>query len=384
MTRKVLLVDDDSNILQGFNRHLRKSFELELALGGEAALAIMAAKGPFAVVVTDMQMPHMSGVELLSKIRDLSEHTVRIMLTGNADQKTAVDAVNEGSIFRFLSKPCSPEKLAQVIDAGIEQYRLVTAEAELLNQTLSGSLRMLTQVLSLAMPQAFGLCQEARSLVKAVAERIGVGPMWQIELSAMLMRVGCVSLPSIVLDKYLSAGALDVDEIKLVSETPKLGHDLVSAIPRLQGVAELIRAQNDPPHASTPIAAKILKVVGDYQRFKASASPFSAVKRLQASSLYDPAVVNELAEVISAACEIRQVSIVELRVGMVFESHVEDLSGHMLVAQGAEVHEPMIQKLSILRRSASGVREPIRVRVANEPNVKTKTNTAEVTAVAGG
>ncbi|TWT50564.1 Hydrogenase transcriptional regulatory protein hupR1 [Rubripirellula amarantea] len=374
MSSKVLLVDDEPNVLKGYQRHLRKSHDIELAVGGDEAIEAIRTQGPFAVVVSDMQMPEMSGVELLSKVRDINEHTVRIMLTGNADQKTAVDAVNEGNIFRFLNKPCSPEKLAQAIDAGLDHYRLVTAEAELLNKTLAGSVRMLTQVLSLAMPEAFGMTQESRRLARAVAERMSqvgcvdlaaveIGPMWQVEMASMLMRVGCVSLPTDVLRKYLTDQALSADEAKLVKETPQLGYNLVSAIPRLQPVAELIRAQNDPAVDETPIVARILKVIGDYQRFQAASSPFAALQRLAGSTRYDSRVVDALAEIISDSCEIRDVEIFGLKEGMILESNVEDVMGRVLIATGAEVHDAMIQKLALLKRSAAGVREPIRVRV---------------------
>ena len=365
MTKKVLLVDDEPNVLQGFKRHLRKQYDLKLAVGGQAALDIIESDGPFAVVVSDMQMPEISGVELLSRISEVHAHTVRIMLTGNADQKTAVDAVNEGKIFRFLSKPCPPQTLAGALDAGLEQYRLMTAEAELLNNTLSGSVRMLTQVLSLAMPEAFGLTQEARRLTKAVAEKIGIGPLWQVEMAAMLMRVGCVSLPKDALRAYLSGESIPPSYVDLIADTPKLGHGLVSAIPRLQDVAEFILAQNDPPVDATPIASRILRAVGDYQRFQTNDSPFSALARLDKPSKYDPAVVNALSEVISDSFETREVTVGELRDGMILEANLEDQAGRVLVAVGTEVHEAMIQKLEMLRRSGAGVREPIRVRVVN-------------------
>ena len=363
MTDKIMLVDDEPNVLHGFKRHLRNEFNLHFAVGGKEAIEMFRADGPFAVVVSDMQMPEMSGVELLSKIRELNEHTVRIMLTGNADQKTAVDAVNEGNIFRFLNKPCTPEKLAQSLTAGLEHYRLVTAEAELLNKTLSGSVRMLTQVLSLAMPQAFGLTQEARSLVRAIAEKLSVGPMWQMEMAAMLMRLGCVSLPDEVLRKYLAFLPLSEEEAKLVAETPKLGHHLISAIPRLQGVASIVAAQGELPHANTPMASRIIKVVGDFQRMRSQSSPYQALGRLRNDAIYDRSVVDALTDVVTETCEIRKLSVIELREGMVLEDPVFDLSGRLLLASGTEVHETMIQKLLILRRSSAGVREPIQVRI---------------------
>jgi response regulator RpfG family c-di-GMP phosphodiesterase len=363
MTEKILLVDDDPNVLQGYKRHLRKVFELEWAVGGEAALQLIAEQGPFAVVVSDMQMPEMSGTQLLSKIREISSQTVRIMLTGNADQRTAVEAVNQGSIFRFLNKPCSPEELAQALEAGLTQYRLVTAEAELLSKTLAGSVRLLTQVLSLAMPAAFGQTQEARSLVRGIAEQVSAGPMWQLEMAAMLMRVGCVALPHDVLERYLTDKPLNAQENALVRESPDIGYGLVSTIPRLEGVALLIKAQNDRSTDQHTLGGRILRIVGDFQRFKSSRSPFAALQYIEEDGSYDAELVNALAEMISGSSVVRDVTVPELREGMILEKSVEDLAGRILIAGGNEVHQAMIHKLVMLRKSGNGVREPIHVRV---------------------
>jgi len=105
MPNKVLLVDDETNVLQAYTRVLRRRFDLEVAQGGAEALESLARSGPFAVIVSDMRMPGMDGVELLAQVRERFPDTTRIMLTGNADQATAMAAVNLGAIFRFLTKP---------------------------------------------------------------------------------------------------------------------------------------------------------------------------------------------------------------------------------------------------------------------------------------
>jgi DNA-binding NtrC family response regulator len=105
MAERILLVDDDPNILDGFRRSLSREFLMETALGAELALKLVAENGPYAVVVSDMRMPGMDGVQFLSKVKAQSPDTIRVMLTGNADMDTAVHAINEGSIFRFLNKP---------------------------------------------------------------------------------------------------------------------------------------------------------------------------------------------------------------------------------------------------------------------------------------
>src|SRR5262249_1916023 len=144
MPETILLVDDEPNVLLGYQRLLRGEFDTETAVGAPLALKIIQARGPFAIVLSDMRMPEMDGIEFLTRVKALSPDTVRIMLTGYADVKTALSAVNDGNIFRFLTKPCSKETLASALAAGLAQYRLVTTEKELLEKTLAGSVALLT------------------------------------------------------------------------------------------------------------------------------------------------------------------------------------------------------------------------------------------------
>src|SRR5271165_2133310 len=109
--KKILFVDDEPNVLAAFERQLRKEFAVETALGPWAGLKALQNRQDYAVVVADMRMPEMNGVEFLAKVKHSAPDVVRMMLTGNADQTTATEAVNHGSIFRFLNKPCPPEKL---------------------------------------------------------------------------------------------------------------------------------------------------------------------------------------------------------------------------------------------------------------------------------
>ena len=129
--------------------------------------------GPFAVIVADRSMPGMDGIQLLAKVKACSPNTVRMMLTGNADMQTAIDAVNEGHIFRFLTKPCPPESLTASLQAAIEQYRLITAERELLEKTLRGSVKVLCEVLSVVKPTAFGRASRITRYVTAVVPPVG-------------------------------------------------------------------------------------------------------------------------------------------------------------------------------------------------------------------
>jgi hypothetical protein len=117
------------------------------------------------VVVSDLQMPGMDGITLLSSLRKVSPDTVRVLLTGHADVDAAIAAVNEGNIFRFLRKPCPPGALLRALEASVEQYRLITAERVLLEQTLRGSLKTLTDILAFVNPVAFGRAIRSRKIV---------------------------------------------------------------------------------------------------------------------------------------------------------------------------------------------------------------------------
>src|SRR6266404_3838890 len=106
VTRRILCVDDDANTLGGYQRALRGRFSIDTALDGKSALALIASEGAYAVIVADMSMPAMDGIQFLIHARELAPDSVRIMLTGSSAQETAVAAINQGHISQFLTKPC--------------------------------------------------------------------------------------------------------------------------------------------------------------------------------------------------------------------------------------------------------------------------------------
>lgn len=195
MAQKILFVDDEENVLSAYTRVLRKRFLIETALGGAEALERLGTSGPFAVIVSDMRMPEMDGVQLLAKVREISPDTIRIMLTGNADQQTATDAVNKGAIFRFLTKPCEAETLGSVLQAALRQYRLVTAEKELVEQTLRGAIAMLVELLSLLDPESFGRSQRLAELSERVGLAMGLDEPWYLGVASVLCQIGVLTVP---------------------------------------------------------------------------------------------------------------------------------------------------------------------------------------------
>jgi len=125
---RILLVDDDVNVLDGLRRNLWLRFDVTLATGAAEALELAASQGPYEVVVSDLRMPGMDGIALLSCLRQTSPQTVRVLLTGYGDVDAAVAAVNQGNVFRFLTKPCPLKKLVRALEDSIQQYRLNLAQ----------------------------------------------------------------------------------------------------------------------------------------------------------------------------------------------------------------------------------------------------------------
>jgi len=130
MRPRILFVDDDPNILDSFRASLRRHFDLDTAEGPLQGLEMVRSCGPYEAVVSDLRMPDMDGVRFLSEVATIQPDAARIMLTGHADLEASMNAVNEGRIFRFLTKPAATAALIKSLEAGVAQYRLVTAVKE--------------------------------------------------------------------------------------------------------------------------------------------------------------------------------------------------------------------------------------------------------------
>jgi len=134
MGDKILFVDDEPAVLDGYKRLLHREFEVETAVGAERGLAVIQVFGPFAIVISDMRMPGMNGAEFLAQVRQRAPETVRMLLTGYTDIQAAINAVNEGNIFRYLTKPCDKETMADAIKIGLTRYHSAVTEKELLRK----------------------------------------------------------------------------------------------------------------------------------------------------------------------------------------------------------------------------------------------------------
>jgi response regulator RpfG family c-di-GMP phosphodiesterase len=366
MAPKILLVDDDSNILDGYKRNLRKKFEIEVAQSGGEALKVAEEKGPFAVIVSDLRMPEMDGIEFLSRVRKIAPDTVRMMLTGNADVRASIDAVNEGNIFRFLTKPCSVESMSMFLDAGVEQYNLVKAEKDLLEGTLSGSVKVLIDILSLASPAAFGRAARLQRIMAGLADILGVERKWEFELAGMLSQTGCVTLPDNVIRKIYSGSPLNVIETRMFESHPQIGHDLITNIPRLQGVAKIILYQekrydgggipdDGVKGKDLPPGARALNIAIAYDTLvKSRKTGFEALREIQSHSHhYDPTMLHALEKFVASQKEFtpKTINVEQLITGMVIAQDMATSAGLLLITKGQTVTTTLRERLHNFARA---------------------------------
>ena len=356
----ILLVDDEPGILDGLRCQLRKTFAVHTAAGGAEALELLESE-LVAVVVSDMRMPQMNGATFLSKVRTLYPDVVRILLTGQADTQAAITAVNEGQIYRFLTKPCPPEVLLEEIGSAVELNRLVTVERELLSTTLRRTVEALTTTLSLAQPLAFARAVRMARVVSELAQVLELDDPWEVEVTAMLAQLGAVTLPSTVLEKLDAGRPLDEDEREMAVRVPAISRDLVAAIPRLETVAAAIGWQTArydgrgsgpgvPAGEDLPLAARMLRLTTDFETgLSQRAALQDTINALRADAgAYDPRLLEALIdchEVTELDAPPREIRVHELEEGMVVFDDILTTEGVLLIGRGTVVTDSLIQRL---------------------------------------
>src|ERR1700716_514500 len=297
----VLCVDDEPRVVDGLALHLRNDYQVLSANGAQSALQALKDHGAPAVIVSDMRMPGMDGATLLKHVKHLYPETTRILLTGDPGRDVAIAAVNEGQIFRYLTKPCPPDQLRAAIEAGVIHHRLLIAEKVLLQETLIGCIRALIDILAITNPVAFGRATRVKRLAADLAAgALETKGFWQLEAAAMLSQIGYISLPTELVEKLYYGKRLTPDERVLADGAPQVAQKLLGRIPRLEPVMEILAAsqpvKSDVPEGLIKLGAGILRLVLEYDTQIAQGRPINeAIAAIRAqTSRHDAQLVEQL------------------------------------------------------------------------------------------
>jgi response regulator RpfG family c-di-GMP phosphodiesterase len=372
---RVLFVDDEPHILDALRRQLRREFAVETAVGAAKGLFALGQTQPFEVIVSDFLMPGINGAEFLAQAKKAAPTATRMLLTGHTNLSDAAITVNEGQVFRMLLKPVDQATITAALHACVAQHRLIVSERELLEQTLKGSVKALTDVLSLVSPAAFGRAARMRLTASAILDVIGTDDRWAIELAVQMSQLGVVSLPPTVAQKVEDGTHLTETEQAMVDNLPAVAEELISSIPRLAPVAEAIHYSRKGYDGSgtpddgvagdrIPFGARLLRLVQDRDVLIAQgSSPSVALATLRSMpGPYDPALLEGLVAADSAAAgAIRGVMMAELQIGMILATAVTSRSGVLLVNPGQEITVTLLTRVKNFAELEDGVAEPIMV-----------------------
>ena len=288
-------------------------------------------------------------------------------------------AVNEGQVFRFLTKPCPVTVLARALEAALDQYRLITAERELLRRTLMGSITLLTEVLSAVDPAAFSCSFRIKRYVMLLAKAVGLEDAWQLEVAGILSQIGCIAV--------LPPNAIHAHSMDLLENNPHLFYrqplaaaNFLRRIPRLETTAEIVALQHKPFREYDPdseqnvndlvdVGGQILHVAVELERLIRRGSDFQeAIQEMRRwKGEYNP----YLLDVLDAAGEPSSrwapasVTAAHLDTSMVADQDIRALNGQVLVPKGEQLTRPLLERLRSFA-TAVGIVEPVKVLLPQE------------------
>lgn len=371
----VLCVDDDAAVLRAAQRVLSPRFAVTTALSPAEALSIaQQAPTPFAVVVADLQMPGLSGIGLLQCIRQLSPETVRVLLSGNADLRAAVDAVNAGEIYRFITKPYEPEHLvAMVSEASAHHETLVDAAARgavAPDSQTTGYVTALNRMLEVVRPDAresaARIERRVREIVTYCSADIAIDLATDLCAAAALSQIGAASLPVDAADRIFGGAILSATDVARADGIAIASAEILANVPALAPVREILYATAvrvaAPPGASTATHGSVAGVAGVREGVDLAGRILAAAivaDQCSRQGMVNPAPVLEASGVSPALRErvrtilarddesarVRTIPLAEVRPGMTLAADVVAPSGVLFAARGQVVTAALVARL---------------------------------------
>ncbi|MDH3302275.1 MAG: response regulator [Acidimicrobiia bacterium] len=365
---RLLCVDDEPDLLSGLTLNLRKRFAVTTAESGGEALALFDAAGdisPFDVVLSDMRMPEMNGAELLTTLRLRYPDMPRLLLSGQSDLDSALAAINDAKVFRFLTKPCPPETIIESLDEALEQARLRTVERDLLDHTLKGTVSLLTDVLGLVSAGAYSRTMRLKDIVRGLCFALDRPVPWDLDLATMLSQIGVVVLPPGHDDEQVG----DIDH-----RHAELACELLSNVPRMETVVDMIGRQLDPgpcctghdpaDWSSEDLSREILRVAVLFDRLVANGQTRAeAHKTLKTGGTPPPAFLLDALSRVRPSTETMvevAATVDQLAAGMELTGDLWLANGSKLARAGTTLTSALIGRIRAFADSV-GVTEPVHV-----------------------
>lgn len=388
----VLFVDDEVNIIHSLQRLFRREgCDVITASSGSEGLELVKSNR-VSLVISDNMMPGMDGVEFLSKVKEVSPDTIRFMLTGYADIKAVMSAINRGEVSRYITKPWNDDELRFAVKEALERYGLVRENKELLkltqrqnaelvdlNHNLEAKVlektrkirenffsfvKIFADLMELYDPVIGGHNKRVAVMAKALAAEMGLDEQEVdlVEAAALLHSVGLIGVPRSILDK--DEKSLSMNERAVLRHSPVLTQSLFSSIDTLRQVGILIRCHNERfdgggypdglREEEIPLGSRIVAVCKLYDRMKHCedgdpylSNPLYCLSKESGKAL-DPEVVSSFIKFSGGSRKeerkSKSVHVKELKEGMVLAENLMS-KGRLLVSKDTVLTLELVEKI---------------------------------------
>jgi CheY-like chemotaxis protein len=354
---RVLFVDDQAEVLENLQIHVSEICDPMVAQTAEEGLEIFKEHGPFTIVVSDQALPGMNGADFLAMVNRRDPYCSTMLLTGHGAYSDAMQAVNDGHVFRLLDKPYSPQALRDAIQAGIRQRQLVESEKILLQETLVGAVNALTETLATVKPLFFGRAQRVKRLAGEMARYLNFPHVWQVETAAVFSQLASITLPEEEAENVFQRKRLVPKVEKLVRKFPEVIDHLLGNIPRLEEVREILDCLmvNEEPYRADDKtlvfqAYEILRAALEYDYIETEGhdSEIALATLKGGKKAFQPEAVEAMSQLLHKSKTrylVNELAMSELEVGMRLAQDLK-LETEMLVApKGTDISRHFLQVL---------------------------------------
>jgi FixJ family two-component response regulator len=354
---KVLFVDDQAEVLNDLKVIVSEVCEPYTALNAEDGLKVFENEGPFTIVASDQILPGMNGAEFLAMVSRRDLYCSTMLVTGHANYRDAMRAVNDGHVFRLLDKPYAEQDLIDAIQAGVRQRELLESERVLLHETLVGAVNALTETLATVKPLFFGRAQRVKRMAGEVARYLNYPHVWRVETAAVFSQMASITLPEEEAENVFLRKQLRPQIVELVKKFPEVVTHLLGHIPRLGNVREILDCllvshtpYQTPDKENTYKAYQILDAALEYDYLEVEGHDSEVILATLKGGhkTFDSEVIEAMEQLLHKSRTrylVNELPLDELRVGMRLAEDLK-LETEMLVApKGTDISRHFLQVL---------------------------------------
>ncbi len=376
----IVVADPDEQVQSGYKRLFGGHFNVVCFSDSDSALECLKQNPGVSVIFSCFNLPGSGGVAFLQAAETVVPLAARVMLTSETSAEVVKKALNEGRAFMFLEKPCMPADLVNAFEAAISHHKNLAKDRLLLERTLSGSVKMLIDMLALFHPDAFRRTATVRKQALKLARQLKITRTWELEMAVMLSPLGEALLPKQIIARYRAAKSLTEQERDVLDKSPAQTRELLHNIPQLERVSDYLYLsargfdgsgfpKDGPKGTDIPRISRIVKLLTDLWYASPETGPDAAAfEALMINKRkYDPKLLEIAKDALlddipdDKKSQIAECHIRTLRSGDILVDDALTENAHELVlSRGHVLTSTTIRRLEHFHKT-SGVRQPIRV-----------------------